>query len=168
MALEDIPQLSPMARRCLPQWPRYCPAARRMQELRPRLFVLGSSQAQKNKDSLFWQLVAKTSKHHLPSCQLQATIKIDDKDQDKKPKASCMNETEPSEDHCPARPAWPAGGGAAGMAEVVSFDRNELREIFDLYGRKVAGGEWRDYAIDFSPQKAVFSIYRLAAEYALY
>jgi hypothetical protein len=92
----------------------------------------------------------------------------DDKDQDKKPKASRMNETEPSEDHCPARPAWPAGGGAAGMAEVVSFDRNELREIFDLYGRKVAGGEWRDYAIDFSPQKAVFSIYRRAAEYALY
>ena len=79
-----------------------------------------------------------------------------------------MNETEPSEDHCPARPAWQAGGGAAGMAEVVSFDRNELREIFDLYGRKVAGGEWRDYAIDFSPQKAVFSIYRRAAEYALY
>jgi len=92
----------------------------------------------------------------------------DDKDQDKKPKASRMNETEPSEDHCPARPAWPAGGGAVGMAEVVSFDRNELREIFDLYGRKVAGGEWRDYAIDFTAQKAVFSIYRRAAEYALY
>src|SRR5208282_2653201 len=91
-----------------------------------------------------------------------------------------MSDTEPSEDHSHACPAWtgerghaalPAGGGAAapaGMAEVVSFDRNELREIFDLYGRKVAGGEWRDYAIDFSPQKAVFSIYRRAAEYALY
>jgi hypothetical protein len=81
MRLEDIPQLSPMARRCLPQLPRYCPAARRMQELRPRLFVLESSQVQKNKDSLFWQLVAKTSKHHLPSCQLQATIKIKIKSQ---------------------------------------------------------------------------------------
>jgi Protein of unknown function (DUF2794) len=91
-----------------------------------------------------------------------------------------MSDTEPAEDHCPARPVWTgkhapaplhAGGGAAvppGMADVVSFDRHELREIFNLYGRKVAGGEWRDYAIDFSAQKAVFSIYRRAAEYALY
>ncbi|MGH6831338.1 MAG: DUF2794 domain-containing protein [Methylocella sp.] len=50
----------------------------------------------------------------------------------------------------------------------ISFDRNELREIFNLYGRKVAGGEWRDYGIDFTPQKAVFSVYRRACEYALY
>jgi len=84
-----------------------------------------------------------------------------------------MSETEPSEDHRAAGLAWAdtASGRAAapaGMAEVVSFGRNELREIFDLYGRKVASGEWRDYAIDFSSQKAVFSIYRRAAEYALY
>jgi hypothetical protein len=91
-----------------------------------------------------------------------------------------MSETEPSKDHRAASPAWtgaralaplPTGRGAAapaGMAEVVSFGRNELREIFDLYVRKVASGEWRDYAIDFSPQKAVFLIYRRAAEYALY
>ncbi|MGH6868103.1 MAG: DUF2794 domain-containing protein [Methylocella sp.] len=56
---------------------------------------------------------------------------------------------------------------SAGMA-VISFDRIELREIFSLYGRKVAGGEWRDYGIDFTPQKAVFSVYRRACEYALY
>ncbi|TPV98803.1 MAG: hypothetical protein USCAAHI_01755 [Beijerinckiaceae bacterium] len=91
-----------------------------------------------------------------------------------------MSETESAEDHRAASPARPdkhalapfaAGGHAAapaGMADVVSFDRNELREIFDLYGRKVASGEWRDYAIDFSSDKAVFSIYRRAAEYALY
>jgi hypothetical protein len=91
-----------------------------------------------------------------------------------------MSDTEPAEDHRAASPAWTTGkrtpaplaaGGAAapaGMADVVSFDRKELREIFDLYGRKVAGGDWRDYAIDFSAQKAVFSIYRRAAEYALY
>jgi len=52
--------------------------------------------------------------------------------------------------------------------EIVSFDRRELREILNLYGRKVAEGEWRDYSIDFSPQKAVFSIYRRASECALY
>ena len=62
----------------------------------------------------------------------------------------------------------PAVRPSAPQEAVVSFDRLELREILDLYGRKVAGGEWRDYAIDFSPQKAVFSIYRRAAEYALY
>ena len=51
---------------------------------------------------------------------------------------------------------------------VVSFDRHELREIFNLYGRRVAEGEWRDYAIDFRPDKAVFSIYRRASEVPLY
>jgi len=53
-------------------------------------------------------------------------------------------------------------------AELVTFDRHELREILNLYGRKVAEGEWRDYAIDFNAQEAVFSIFRRAAEYPLY
>ena len=53
-------------------------------------------------------------------------------------------------------------------AGLVSFDRHELRQIFDLYGRKVAAGEWRDYALDFSCQRAAFYIYRRAAEFALY
>lgn len=85
-----------------------------------------------------------------------------------------MSDTEPAEDSRAGSPAAWAGTctlaplPAAALADVVSFDRNELREIFNLYGRKVAGGEWRDYAIDFSPHKAVFSIYRRAAEYALY
>jgi hypothetical protein len=52
--------------------------------------------------------------------------------------------------------------------DIVNFDRFELRAILNLYGRKVAEGEWRDYAIDFSAQKAVFSIYRRSSEYALY
>lgn len=51
---------------------------------------------------------------------------------------------------------------------IVSFDRHELREILNLYGRKVADGDWRDYAIDFTAQKAVFSIYRRTSEYPLY
>jgi hypothetical protein len=52
--------------------------------------------------------------------------------------------------------------------ELVTFDRLELREILNLYGRKVADGEWRDYAIDFTAQEAIFSIFRRAAEYPLY
>jgi Protein of unknown function (DUF2794) len=50
----------------------------------------------------------------------------------------------------------------------VSFDRHELRTILDLYGRKVAAGEWRDYAIDFTFEKAVFSIFRRSSEVPLY
>ena len=44
----------------------------------------------------------------------------------------------------------PFGHGDQRAGPVVSFDRNELREILNLYGRRVAEGEWRDYAIAFS------------------
>ena len=64
----------------------------------------------------------------------------------------------------PVRQARASGSNGA----VVSFDRHELREIFSLYGRRVAEGEWRDYAIDFSSEKAVFNIYRRASEVPLY
>ena len=50
----------------------------------------------------------------------------------------------------------------------VSFDRLELQAILNVYGRKVTGGEWRDYAIDFLTDKAVFSIYRRSSEVPLY
>ena len=57
---------------------------------------------------------------------------------------------------------------SAPTQDIVTFDRHELRAILNLYGRKVAEGEWRDYAIDFSRDKAVFSIFRRASEYPLY
>ena len=50
----------------------------------------------------------------------------------------------------------------------VTFSRRELNRILDLYGRKVAAGEWRDYAIDFMRDKAVFSIFRRSSEMPLY
>ena len=50
----------------------------------------------------------------------------------------------------------------------VSFDRLELQTILNVYGRKVSEGEWRDYAIDFLTDKAVFSIYRRSSEVPLY
>ena len=50
----------------------------------------------------------------------------------------------------------------------VSFDRRELFEILRLYGRMVAEGEWRDYAIDHLETRAVFSIFRRTAEAPLY
>jgi hypothetical protein len=50
----------------------------------------------------------------------------------------------------------------------VTFDRRELDRILRLYGRKVADGEWRDYAIDFLKDRAVFSVFRRASEYPIY
>jgi hypothetical protein len=50
----------------------------------------------------------------------------------------------------------------------VTFSRNELNRILNLYGRMVADGEWRDYAIDFLKDRAVFSIFRRASEVPIY
>ena len=50
----------------------------------------------------------------------------------------------------------------------VTFNRRELNRILDLYGRQVAAGEWRDYAIDFLKDKAVFSIFRRSSEMPIY
>jgi hypothetical protein len=58
--------------------------------------------------------------------------------------------------------------GANQVASQVTFDRAELRRLFGLYGRKVAAGEWRDYAIDFLKDRAVFSVFRRACEVPLY
>jgi hypothetical protein len=57
---------------------------------------------------------------------------------------------------------------AAGRGPEISFDRRELRIILTVYGSKVAQGEWRDYAIDFNHDKAVFSIFRRSSEVPLY
>lgn len=42
----------------------------------------------------------------------------------------------------------------------VTFDRHELRQLLNVYSRRVAAGEWRDYAIDIKTGSAVFSIFR--------
>ena len=46
----------------------------------------------------------------------------------------------------------------------VGFEREELTRILDLYGRMVAAGNWRDYAIDLGRDMAVFSAFRRSAE----
>ncbi|MEI2387278.1 DUF2794 domain-containing protein [Breoghania sp. JC706] len=51
---------------------------------------------------------------------------------------------------------------------VVSFNRRELDQILRVYGRMVAEGEWRDYAMDFHKDKAIFSIFRRTSEMPLY
>jgi len=50
----------------------------------------------------------------------------------------------------------------------VAFHRTELALILNVYGQMVSQGEWKDYAMDFLKDRAVFSIYRRASEQPLY
>ena len=50
----------------------------------------------------------------------------------------------------------------------VFFERRELDRLLSLYGRMVASGEWRDYAIDGLAESAVFSVFKRASESPLY
>ena len=80
-----------------------------------------------------------------------------------------MSETEPI-----VLPLARAAGGHNSPSEGhfrrdgISFDRRELSQILNVYGRKVASGEWRDYAIDTLNEKAVFSVFRRSSEMPLY
>jgi hypothetical protein len=50
----------------------------------------------------------------------------------------------------------------------IFFERRELDRLLSLYGRMVAAGVWRDYAIDGLSESAVFSVYARASEQPLY
>lgn len=47
---------------------------------------------------------------------------------------------------------------------IATFDRNELCRILDLYGRMVAAGHWRDYALRIDPDVAMFAAFRRHSE----
>jgi Protein of unknown function (DUF2794) len=49
-------------------------------------------------------------------------------------------------------------------ASQIAFDRAEMTKILDLYGRMVAAGHWRDYAIQMGRDVASFAAFRRAAE----
>jgi hypothetical protein len=72
-------------------------------------------------------------------------------------------DTDPSENRAVAR-----NGFATASPNRVTFNRIELNRILNLYGRMVADGEWRDYAIDFLKERAVFSVFRRASEVPIY
>ncbi len=46
----------------------------------------------------------------------------------------------------------------------IGFERDELQRILDVYGRMVAAGQWRDYAMDFSRDFAAFAAFRRTAD----
>src|SRR6058998_4410162 len=77
--------------------------------------------------------------------------------------SSISEEADPSESRAAARNA-----AAGPLPSRVTFNRFELDRILNLYGRMVADGEWRDYAIDFLKDRAVFSVFRRASEVPLY
>jgi len=54
------------------------------------------------------------------------------------------------------------------ISRPVVFDRREITAILDIYGRMVAAGIWRDYAIDGGSEEAVFAVFRRASEAPLY
>lgn len=76
--------------------------------------------------------------------------------------SSLSGEADPSESRGPERNTPPL------PPQSVTFNRAELNRILNLYGRMVADGEWRDYAIDFLKDRAVFSIFRRASEVPIY
>lgn len=65
-------------------------------------------------------------------------------------------------------PSSPASPPAQVQTATVVFDRRELNAILNVYGRMVAAGEWRDYALDFGRETATFSVFRRASEVPLY
>lgn len=61
-----------------------------------------------------------------------------------------------------------ASARMASPARPIAFDRAELGLILGIYGKKVAAGEWRDYAMDFGRDSAIFSVFRRSSEVPLY
>ena len=51
-------------------------------------------------------------------------------------------------------------------SRITTFNKNELNLILSIYGKNVAQGIWKDYAIDHTKDNAVFSIYRNTFEKA--
>jgi hypothetical protein len=81
--------------------------------------------------------------------------------------SSMSEDTDPSETRAVARTAT-ANQLPSQLPSRVTFNRLELNRILNLYGRMVADGEWRDYAIDFLRDRAVFSVFRRASEVPIY
>ena len=48
------------------------------------------------------------------------------------------------------------------------FERNELKIILNLYARMVSQGSWKDYGLNISSKKIEFSVFKNAAENAMY
>ena len=52
--------------------------------------------------------------------------------------------------------------------EKYFFEKNELKIILDLYAKMVSAGSWKDYGLSISNRQVGFSVFKNAAENALY
>lgn len=66
------------------------------------------------------------------------------------------------------RPKGHGLGNAPRTAPRVYFNKDEFKQILDVYGRMVASGRWRDYAINDDSHEAAFCVFRHASEGPLY
>lgn len=89
----------------------------------------------------------------------KAAASVHNRSDDKSASLSLVHAGEPT-------PA--AGSAQTRVPAIVAFDRKELALILNVYGRKVGQGEWRDYAMDFLRDRAVFSIYARVSERPIY
>ena len=48
------------------------------------------------------------------------------------------------------------------------FKKNELKIILDLYAKMVSEGSWKDYGLNISNRQVEFSVFKNAAESAMY
>jgi hypothetical protein len=62
----------------------------------------------------------------------------------------------------------PRGAKRQRPSRALRFTRSELHQLLSLYSRRVARGEWRDYAIDQDGGLAAFSVFRHSHERPLY
>ena len=54
------------------------------------------------------------------------------------------------------------------IEEKYFFEKNELKIILDLYAKMVSEGSWKDYGLNISSRQVGFSVFKNAAENALY
>ena len=54
------------------------------------------------------------------------------------------------------------------IEEKHFFEKNELKIILNLYAKMVSEGSWKDYGLSISSKQVSFSVFRNAAENALY
>ena len=52
--------------------------------------------------------------------------------------------------------------------EKFFFEKSELKIILDLYAKMVSNGSWKDYGLNISNKQVSFSVFKNAAENALY
>jgi len=68
----------------------------------------------------------------------------------------------------PKRETPRSGPNSNKAPSQVAFNRLELGAILNVYGQMVSAGHWKDYALNFEVDRAVFSIFRRASEHPLY